>query len=190
MNQTPQEFEDVFWQRVILSLTDFHQFKLEKAQTKVSKFRKNFPAAETFDDLDMIYHASPFEIACDIAGQRLALTEFKAHYENILELTDPLEEQVRVIAEGVPFLEETTPPMKTINRQPRNEPTDWDVIFNPKVEPKVKPVERELATAGTSGRSGSAGKKAGAKKLAKKSARPAKKVDASKSKNKRKKTTR
>jgi hypothetical protein len=134
MTLSPQVFEDIFWHRVTLCLADLHKLKFDDAESEASQFRRNFPSAATFENLDMIYHASPFEIACDIAGNRLSFSEFKSQYELILKQTE------------VGFLQpkkpDSIPIQQSADRQIKEDA--FEINF------RVSPEKKELATAGSS----------------------------------------
>jgi hypothetical protein len=76
-----------FWAVVQDCLVQFHGFQNDAASENVSSFRCRLPKGDgqkpSFDDL--IYHAEPFYIACDLAGEELPLSQYQAAYETLLK---------------------------------------------------------------------------------------------------------
>jgi len=85
-----------FWATVEDCLVEFHKFSTERSAEEVKdlwrRLRKVAPATPgeesvpAFDDI--IYHAEPWYIACNLAGQDLPLEPNRISYQSILEKND------------------------------------------------------------------------------------------------------
>lgn len=78
-----------FWAVVEDCLVQFHHFERDTAAGKVTSYWRRLPRgaegeAPSFDD--MIYHAEPWYIACDLAGHELPLAQYQPEYEGLLKL--------------------------------------------------------------------------------------------------------
>jgi len=78
-----------FWAAVEDCLVCFHHFRRDKAAEKVTTLWRQLPMGPeakcnepTFQD--MIYHAEPWYIACNLAGQELPIKQFKVQYDEVL----------------------------------------------------------------------------------------------------------
>jgi hypothetical protein len=78
-----------FWSAVEDCLVRFHQFEREKAAEKVTVMWRQLPRGPetkcnepSFDD--MIYHAEPWHIACNLAGEDLPLNPYQSEYREVL----------------------------------------------------------------------------------------------------------
>jgi hypothetical protein len=79
-----------FWSAVEDCLVNFHQFDRDKAAEKVIATWRRLPAGpetKCFESSfeDMIYHAEPWYIACNIAGQELSLGHYQLQYADVLQ---------------------------------------------------------------------------------------------------------
>jgi hypothetical protein len=77
-----------FWAAVEDCLVTFHQLKPCEAAEKVTNLWRRLPTA--LDDSnpafsDMIYHAEPWQIACNLANQDLPIAEYQPAYQALLE---------------------------------------------------------------------------------------------------------
>ena len=78
-----------FWAAVEDCLVDFHGFKRDTAAEKVTTLWRQLPTGSDANcDLpsfaDMIYHAEPWYIACNLAGRDLPLAHHQVEYGNVL----------------------------------------------------------------------------------------------------------
>jgi hypothetical protein len=78
-----------FWSAVEDCLVHFHQFERSKAAERVTALWRQLPQGpeagckeSSFDD--MIYHAEPWYIACNLAEADLPLAEYQSNYREIL----------------------------------------------------------------------------------------------------------
>lgn len=76
-----------FWAAVEDCLVTFHQLKRCDAADKVTSLWRRLPAA--LDDSnpafsDMIYHAEPWQIACNLAGSDLPVAGHQPEYQALL----------------------------------------------------------------------------------------------------------
>ncbi|HEY3454496.1 MAG TPA: hypothetical protein VGK64_07815 [Bryobacteraceae bacterium] len=78
-----------FWATVEDCLVNFHHFERDKAAERVTTLWRQLPKGPeakcdepSFED--MIYHAEPWYIACNLAENDLPLTQYQSEYRNIL----------------------------------------------------------------------------------------------------------
>lgn len=78
-----------FWAAVEDCLVSFHHFEREKAAEKVTKLWRQLPKGPvpkcnepSFED--MIYHAEPWYIACNLAESDLPIANYQVEYRDIL----------------------------------------------------------------------------------------------------------
>src|SRR5262249_18463016 len=87
-----------FWAAVEDCLVSFHCFSRNEAAGKVTEAWRRLanldessiapgePAQGTQDSLqDMIYHAEPWYLACNLANQEKDLSQYRTQYEQILK---------------------------------------------------------------------------------------------------------
>jgi len=79
-----------FWSAVADCLVYFHHFERDKAAERVTSVWRQMPRGPepnrneaSFDD--MIYHAEPWYIACNLAGRDLPVSENELRYREILQ---------------------------------------------------------------------------------------------------------
>jgi len=77
-----------FWAAVEDCLVTFHAMQRTEAAEKVTSLWHNLPFA--LEDVnrdygDMIYHAEPWQIACNLAGNQLDVTEYQEAYHALLQ---------------------------------------------------------------------------------------------------------
>jgi hypothetical protein len=76
-----------FWAAVEDCLVTFHAMQRTDAAEKVTSLWHNLPFAledANRDYGDMIYHAEPWQIACNLAGSDLDVGEHQAEYQALL----------------------------------------------------------------------------------------------------------
>ncbi len=78
-----------FWAAIEDCLVRFHHFERSKAAEKVTALWRQLPNGPSancdepsFDD--MIYHAEPWYIACNLAGEDLPISRYQSEYRDIL----------------------------------------------------------------------------------------------------------
>jgi hypothetical protein len=78
-----------FWAAVEDCLVNFHRLERGAAAEKVTTLWRQLPKGPngkcdepSFED--MIYHAEPWYIACNLAGEDLPLTEYESRYQDVL----------------------------------------------------------------------------------------------------------
>ncbi len=76
-----------FWTAVEDCLVTFHNVPRCTAAEKVTGLWRNLPSS--IDDSrsafsDMIYHAEPWQIACNLAGQDLPIAAYQQQYQALL----------------------------------------------------------------------------------------------------------
>ena len=79
-----------FWAAVEDCLVQFHDMERGQAATKVTELWRRLPAGPEprcgEPPLDeMIYHAEPWYVACNLAGEEPALKAYQAAYTGILK---------------------------------------------------------------------------------------------------------
>jgi hypothetical protein len=77
-----------FWAAVEDCLVTFHGLTPREAAERVTGFRRRLPTR--LDNLeptfsDMIYHAEPWQIACNLAEQDLPIADHEPAYREILK---------------------------------------------------------------------------------------------------------
>ena len=79
-----------FWATVEDCLVQFHHLEREAAAEKVTALWRRLPKSEGTDPSfdDMIYHAEPWYIACNLAGKELPLPQYHSEYEGLLKLNE------------------------------------------------------------------------------------------------------
>jgi hypothetical protein len=89
MNVVSIELATQFWTAVDECLVQFHGLERNQAAKKVARLRSQLAqdaaldvGEPSFDDL--IYHAEPWYIACDLAGAELPLDGHWLAYESLL----------------------------------------------------------------------------------------------------------
>ena len=77
-----------FWAAVEDCLVTFHAMQRTEAAAKVTDLWHRLPFASdgaNRDYEDMIYHAEPWQIACNLAGNDLDVTAYQAAYQALLQ---------------------------------------------------------------------------------------------------------
>ncbi|HEX8904227.1 MAG TPA: hypothetical protein VF771_05255 [Longimicrobiaceae bacterium] len=81
------DLQESFWSAVRGCLVRFHRLSEIEAVRKVAEFRCRLEEAPPGVPLDMIYHAEPFDVACDLAGNHLDRSEVETEYIDLLDST-------------------------------------------------------------------------------------------------------
>lgn len=76
--------KDQFWNVVRACLIDFHDFAETDADLRCSELRRKIEAPPPGLSNDIFYHAEPFDVACDLADQKLDLSKYYPRYERLL----------------------------------------------------------------------------------------------------------
>jgi hypothetical protein len=94
MSVVSVELASHFWTVVEECLIQFHDFERNRAAKEVAGLRHRLAqdaaldvGEPSFDDL--IYHAEPWYIACDLAGDELPLDGHWLAYESLLRQIEP-----------------------------------------------------------------------------------------------------
>jgi hypothetical protein len=96
MNES--DFKDLFWTRVRDCLVQIHGFDSTRAEKECKQYSNKFPSSPD-DEPSLVYHLEPFDLACDIAGEKISFTKNKAIYFQILQSTNAEDAQLRAIPE-------------------------------------------------------------------------------------------
>jgi hypothetical protein len=87
--------KDAFWTVVEKCLLEFHHIPETKAHTKTQALRTRIEQAPRSVSPSALYHAEPFDVACDIANQELDLSKYWPQYEAILkQYSGPIQDSV------------------------------------------------------------------------------------------------
>ena len=73
-----------FWQIVQECLVTIHGLQEDVAQRKSGALREQLESPPTGMSSEILYHAEPFDVACDIAKQRRELSDYREKYQEIL----------------------------------------------------------------------------------------------------------
>lgn len=76
--------KDRFWQIVEECLITIHGLQQDVARRKSVDLRERLESPPTGMSSDILYHAEPFDVACDIAKQARQLSDYREKYEEIL----------------------------------------------------------------------------------------------------------
>jgi hypothetical protein len=75
---------DAFWGAVVDCLEQFHGKSKPDAQALANDLRARVERPPPGIDGDLIYHAEPFDVACNLAGVELDPDSYRRPYELIL----------------------------------------------------------------------------------------------------------
>jgi hypothetical protein len=79
---------DPEWAGAVLAcLVEFHEFSRNDAEQALEKLVKHLAAAPSpigRRAINLVTHAEPFDIACDISKRKLDLAKLRQQYESIL----------------------------------------------------------------------------------------------------------
>ena len=76
--------ERAYWEIVLACLVQLHGWSDGQAVQAVADFRKRLRALANPTAAVMVYHAEPFDVACDLANRALDYFERRAAYATIL----------------------------------------------------------------------------------------------------------
>ena len=76
--------KDTFWEVVEGCLIDIHGLSQHEAHRRSIDLRTRIESAPVGISSDIFYHAEPFDVACDIVGRQLDLSQYRRQYEPIL----------------------------------------------------------------------------------------------------------
>jgi hypothetical protein len=76
--------KDTFWKIVEECLITIHGLTKPEAYRKSLDLRTRIEAAPAGMSSDIFYHAEPFDVACDIAGNQLDASQYHQQCEPIL----------------------------------------------------------------------------------------------------------
>jgi hypothetical protein len=87
MNMLTGEVAPHFWAAVEDCLVTFHQLKRCEAAERVTSLWRRIPTKvdESKSFADMIYHAEPWRIACNLAHRDLEIAEYQGKYQEVLK---------------------------------------------------------------------------------------------------------
>ncbi len=75
---------DRFWQIVEECLVTIHGLRPDAARGKTVALRERLESPPSGMSSEILYHAEPFDIACDIAKQARELSNYREKYNEIL----------------------------------------------------------------------------------------------------------
>ena len=73
-----------FWQIVEECLVTIHGLQRDEARRKRVALRERLESPPTGMSSEILYHAEPFDIACDIAKQPRERSDYREQYNQIL----------------------------------------------------------------------------------------------------------
>jgi hypothetical protein len=76
-----------FWAAVEDCLVTFHQLKRCEAAEKVTGLWRRLPTTvdKSTPFAEMIYHAEPWQIACNLADEELPIADYQVKYQELLK---------------------------------------------------------------------------------------------------------
>lgn len=80
----PTKAKETFWDVVEECLEHFHHLPKPAAHERSRAFRTRLESLPPGIASDVIYHAEPFDIDCDITGHQLDLSAYSCQYDTIL----------------------------------------------------------------------------------------------------------
>ena len=80
----PKEEQDHFWIVVRQCIRRFHARCSSSTLTKATRLRKKVNGMRV-EQMELFYHAEPFDVACNLAGNPL---DVKDHLDKYLEIRD------------------------------------------------------------------------------------------------------
>ncbi len=78
--------KEIYWKVVEECLQMFHHLPADQAHAKAKTLRMAIEQAPEGVSANSIYHAEPFDVACDLAGNALDVESHRKEYESILKL--------------------------------------------------------------------------------------------------------
>ena len=79
-----QQDKKAFWAVVRDCLVEIYGLSRSSARTRSKRLRDVMERAPERHYGDIFYHAEPFDVACDVAGKSLDLSQYRARYDAIL----------------------------------------------------------------------------------------------------------
>ena len=73
-----------FWSVVADSLKEFHGKAADESARLVRSLRSRMEQPPPGIDGDLIFHAEPFDVACDLAQSRLEIRDHREAYDSLL----------------------------------------------------------------------------------------------------------
>lgn len=83
-NVIPKDEQDHFWSVVRQCIRKFHSRCATSTLPKATRLRKKVNAMPV-EQMELFYHAEPFEVACDLAGTPL---DIQNHLDQYLKIRD------------------------------------------------------------------------------------------------------
>jgi hypothetical protein len=78
-----RESKQSFWKVVEECLVQIHRLEPMEARARSTDLRKRIEHPPRGLDGDDIYHAEPFDVACDIAGNAFDIATYRKKYDSI-----------------------------------------------------------------------------------------------------------
>ena len=76
--------KDTFWEMVEECLATIYGLAKIEAHRRSLDLRSRREAAPSGVSSDIFYHVEPFDVACDIAGKQLDLSQYRGQYDPTL----------------------------------------------------------------------------------------------------------
>jgi hypothetical protein len=76
--------KETFWDVVEECLIEIHGLSKPDAQTRSMDLRTRIESPPSGMSSDIFYHAEPFDVACDLAGRPLDLSQYRPQYDPIV----------------------------------------------------------------------------------------------------------
>ena len=83
-NVIPKDEQDHFWSVVRQCIRRFHDRSASRTLADATRLRKEVNAMPS-EQMDLFYHAEPFDVACNLAEEAL---DVKDHLDEYLEIRD------------------------------------------------------------------------------------------------------
>lgn len=77
--------QDAFWGVVEDCLVEFHRVARAVAHQRTLDLRQRIEQPPAGMSSEMVYHAEPFDVACDIACMKIDVSQFRPQYDQILK---------------------------------------------------------------------------------------------------------
>jgi hypothetical protein len=77
--------KDAFWQAVEDCLIDIHGLSPSDAHRRGRDLRAEIESPPPGLSSDIFYHAEPFDVACELAGNQLDISQYRSQYDLILD---------------------------------------------------------------------------------------------------------
>lgn len=93
------QHSEAYWRVVEDCLVEFHRYPVRAAVQAAGALRARMEAAPAGLRGDLVYHAEPFDIACDIAGREVAGYGIDLEYERLVALHFDQEHRLMAVRE-------------------------------------------------------------------------------------------